>query len=106
MRRHGTAGLGCDRMGKRARVKMAARTPPGNPAFASATERPRWQRLVRQLDADCVSAPSGCCGGGRRPGERAQRLLGWRCSGVNDTYAARLWTVDYEDVPVGLGYEP
>ena len=37
--------------------------------------------------------------------ERAQRLLGWRCSAVNDEYAARLWTVDYEDVPVGLGYE-
>ncbi|HAP77796.1 MAG TPA: hypothetical protein DCR14_17160 [Acidimicrobiaceae bacterium] len=35
----------------------------------------------------------------------AQRLLGWRCSGVNSQYAARLWTVDYEDVPVGLGIE-
>jgi len=37
--------------------------------------------------------------------ERAQRLLGWRCSGMHDQYAARLWTVDYEDVPVGLGYD-
>ena len=37
--------------------------------------------------------------------QRAQRLLGWRCSAVNDDYAARLWTVDYEDVPLGLGYE-
>ena len=37
--------------------------------------------------------------------ERAQRLLGWRCSAVSDEYAARLWTVDYEDVPQGLGYE-
>lgn len=36
---------------------------------------------------------------------RAQRLLGWRCSGSDDRYAARLWTVDYEDVPVGLGLE-
>lgn len=36
---------------------------------------------------------------------RAQRLLGWRCSAVNDAYAARLWTVDYEDVPTGLGYD-
>jgi ectoine hydroxylase-related dioxygenase (phytanoyl-CoA dioxygenase family) len=36
----------------------------------------------------------------------AQRLLGWRCSGDRDATAARLWTVDYEDVPVGLGYEP
>ena len=38
--------------------------------------------------------------------QTAQRLLGWRCSGQRDTAAARLWTVDYEDVPVGLGYEP
>jgi ectoine hydroxylase-related dioxygenase (phytanoyl-CoA dioxygenase family) len=37
--------------------------------------------------------------------ERAQRLLGWRCSSSDDRYAARLWTVDYEDVPVGLGYD-
>lgn len=37
--------------------------------------------------------------------EKAQRLLGWRCSEVNATYAARLWTVDYEDVPVGLGLD-
>lgn len=37
--------------------------------------------------------------------ETAQRLLGWRCSGQRDAHAARLWTVDYEDVPVGLGYE-
>ena len=37
--------------------------------------------------------------------ERAQRLLGWRCSGSDDRYAARLWTVDYEDVPVGLELE-
>ncbi|MEQ1702950.1 MAG: phytanoyl-CoA dioxygenase family protein [Ilumatobacteraceae bacterium] len=38
--------------------------------------------------------------------QTAQRLLGWRCSGDRDAAAARLWTVDYEDVPVGLGYEP
>jgi ectoine hydroxylase-related dioxygenase (phytanoyl-CoA dioxygenase family) len=35
----------------------------------------------------------------------AQRLLGWRCSGVDSSYAARLWTIDYEDVPVGLGID-
>ena len=34
--------------------------------------------------------------------ERAQQLLGWR-SYASDNDAARLWTVDYEDVPVGLG---
>ena len=37
--------------------------------------------------------------------ETAQRLLGWRSSNVNDRYAARTWTVDYEDVPLGLGLE-
>jgi ectoine hydroxylase-related dioxygenase (phytanoyl-CoA dioxygenase family) len=35
--------------------------------------------------------------------ERAQRLLGWRSYDPGDD-AARLWTVDYEDVPVGLGW--
>ena len=34
--------------------------------------------------------------------ERAQRLLGWRCSHSDDRYAARLWTVDYEDIPHAL----
>ena len=32
-----------------------------------------------------------------------QRLLGWRSSPVVDAWSARVWTVDYEDVPVGLG---
>jgi ectoine hydroxylase-related dioxygenase (phytanoyl-CoA dioxygenase family) len=36
---------------------------------------------------------------------RAQRLLGWRCSGVDSSYAARLWTIDYEDIPVGLALD-
>lgn len=35
--------------------------------------------------------------------ERAQQLLGWRCYAAGGTDATRLWTVDYEDVPVGLG---
>lgn len=35
----------------------------------------------------------------------AQRLLGWRCIGQRDQHAARLWTVDYEDVPAGLGLD-
>jgi hypothetical protein len=35
---------------------------------------------------------------------RAQQLLGYRCYYEKAT-AARLWTVDYEDVPVGLGWE-
>ncbi len=35
--------------------------------------------------------------------ERARRLLGWKSYDPGDA-AARLWTVDYEDVPVGLGW--
>ena len=35
--------------------------------------------------------------------ERAQQLLGWRCYTAGGTDSTRLWTVDYEDVPVGLG---
>jgi ectoine hydroxylase-related dioxygenase (phytanoyl-CoA dioxygenase family) len=34
---------------------------------------------------------------------RAQQLLGWRCYTAGGTDSTRLWTVDYEDVPVGLG---
>jgi ectoine hydroxylase-related dioxygenase (phytanoyl-CoA dioxygenase family) len=33
----------------------------------------------------------------------AQRLLGWRSSHIDDTHSARVWTVDYEDVPHALG---
>ena len=35
--------------------------------------------------------------------ERAQQLLGWRCSSAGGQDFTRLWTVDYEDVPRGLG---
>jgi ectoine hydroxylase-related dioxygenase (phytanoyl-CoA dioxygenase family) len=41
----------------------------------------------------------------RHLSSQAQRLLGWRCSGSDDRYAARLWTVDYEDIPVGLSLD-
>jgi len=35
--------------------------------------------------------------------ERIQQLLGWRCTTLVELEdAGRLWTVDYEDVPVGL----
>lgn len=36
---------------------------------------------------------------------RAQQLLGWRCYTAGEHDATRLWTVDYEDVPVGLGLD-
>ncbi len=35
--------------------------------------------------------------------ERAQQLLGWRCYNAGAGDGTRLWTIDYEDVPVGLG---
>jgi ectoine hydroxylase-related dioxygenase (phytanoyl-CoA dioxygenase family) len=34
--------------------------------------------------------------------ERAQQLLGWRCYSAGRRDSTRLWTVDYEDVPIGL----
>ncbi len=34
---------------------------------------------------------------------RAQQLLGWRCYSAGGDDSTRLWTVDYEDVPTGLG---
>ncbi len=37
--------------------------------------------------------------------ERAQELLGWRCYSAGGQDSTRLWTVDYEDVPVGLGLQ-
>ena len=33
-----------------------------------------------------------------------QRLLGYRCYDGSDLNGGRLWTVDYEDVPTGLGW--
>src|SRR5262249_46378892 len=34
--------------------------------------------------------------------QRIQQLLGWRGSTMKDTGGGRLWTVDYEDIPVAL----
>ena len=33
-----------------------------------------------------------------------QRLLGYRCYDASNLNGGRLWTVDYEDVPTGLGW--
>lgn len=33
-----------------------------------------------------------------------QRLLGYRCYDGSDLNGGRLWTVDYEDIPTGLGW--
>ena len=35
--------------------------------------------------------------------ERARQLLGWHCYAAGGSDSTRLWTVDYEDVPLGLG---
>ena len=34
--------------------------------------------------------------------KQQQQLLGYRCYDASDLNGGRLWTVDYEDVPVGL----
>ena len=45
-----------------------------------------------------LSAPWECV---KDQPERVQQLLGWRCSTMAPD-SSRLWTVDYEDVPIGL----
>jgi ectoine hydroxylase-related dioxygenase (phytanoyl-CoA dioxygenase family) len=37
--------------------------------------------------------------------ELAQRRLGWRCYPADSVVAGRLWTIDYEDIPLGLGLD-
>ena len=34
--------------------------------------------------------------------KRAQQLLGWHCYAAAGEDSTRLWTIDYEDIPVGL----
>lgn len=36
--------------------------------------------------------------------KQQQQLLGYRCYDASDLNGGRLWTVDYEDVPVGLNW--
>jgi ectoine hydroxylase-related dioxygenase (phytanoyl-CoA dioxygenase family) len=36
--------------------------------------------------------------------KQQQQLLGYRCYDASDLNGSRLWTVDYEDVPVGLNW--
>lgn len=36
--------------------------------------------------------------------KQQQQLLGYRCYDASDLNGGRLWTVDYEDVPTGLGW--
>lgn len=37
--------------------------------------------------------------------KQQQRLLGYRCYDASDVNGGRLWTVDYEDIPVGLNWQ-
>lgn len=37
--------------------------------------------------------------------KQQQQLLGYRCYDASELNGGRLWTVDYEDVPTGLGWQ-
>ncbi len=52
-------------------------------------------------EAGCVGVPAEVA---KQMTPLQQQLLGYRCY-AGDTAGARLWTVDYEDVPQGLGWE-
>lgn len=53
-------------------------------------------------DALPLSVPWKCV---RNQPEQIQRLFGWRSTSLGSG-AGRLWTVDYEDVPVGQNLSP
>ena len=36
---------------------------------------------------------------------QVQRRLGWRCYEADSVVSGRLWTVDYEDIPLGMGLD-
>jgi ectoine hydroxylase-related dioxygenase (phytanoyl-CoA dioxygenase family) len=68
----------------------------------------RWGMHLSYVVGWLTPEEAGCLGvspeRARALPARAQQLLGYRCYYEKAT-AARLWTVDYEDVPVGLGWE-
>jgi len=53
-------------------------------------------------EAGCIGVPQDIA---KNMTPQQQQLLGYRAYVSNDLYAARLWTVDYEDVPVGLNWQ-
>jgi ectoine hydroxylase-related dioxygenase (phytanoyl-CoA dioxygenase family) len=52
-------------------------------------------------EAGCVGLPENIA---RTLSPTQQQLLGYRCY-TGDVKAARLWTIDYEDIPVGMKWE-
>jgi ectoine hydroxylase-related dioxygenase (phytanoyl-CoA dioxygenase family) len=52
-------------------------------------------------EAGCVGLPEDIA---RTLSPIQQQLLGYRCY-TGDAKAARLWTIDYEDIPVGMKWE-
>ncbi|NBW91203.1 MAG: hypothetical protein EBR53_01890 [Actinobacteria bacterium] len=52
-------------------------------------------------EAGCVGLPEDIA---RTLSPIQQQLLGYRCY-TGDVKAARLWTIDYEDIPVGMKWE-
>jgi ectoine hydroxylase-related dioxygenase (phytanoyl-CoA dioxygenase family) len=72
------------------------------------TTRDEWRQGLH-LSYVCgwlTPEEAGCLGlseaEAQRLTEQQQRLLGWRAYDDSKINAVRLWTVDYEDVPVGL----
>ena len=68
----------------------------------------RWGMHLSYLVGWLTPEEAGCLGiepdRARTLPPRAQQLLGYRCYHERAT-GSRLWTVDYEDVPVGLGWD-
>jgi ectoine hydroxylase-related dioxygenase (phytanoyl-CoA dioxygenase family) len=52
-------------------------------------------------EAGCIGIPEDIA---RTLSPLQQQLLGYRCY-TGDVKAARLWTIDYEDIPVGMKWE-
>jgi len=68
----------------------------------------RWGMHLSYVVGWLTPEEAGCLGiepdRARTLPPRAQQLLGYRCYHERAT-GSRLWTVDYEDVPVGLGWD-
>lgn len=78
-------------------------------AGANRTERePRFGLHMSYIYGWLTPEEAGCLGvtedRAKTLSPLQQRLLGYRCYDASDFNGGRLWTVDYEDVPTGLGW--
>lgn len=78
-------------------------------AGANKTERePRFGLHMSYIYGWLTPEEAGCLGvtedRAKTLSPLQQRLLGYRCYDASDFNGGRLWTVDYEDVPTGLGW--